>query len=108
MVLLQFICSKVSLPSPLFYGKALAFLLNVLGAERPGVAACYGNMAGVYYTKEGNVKALELYEKSLAIQLKVLGADHPDVASSYGNMASAYSYQGDKARRWSSARRLSR
>jgi tetratricopeptide (TPR) repeat protein len=80
--------------SIVFYEKALAILLNVLGAEHPNVAGCYGNMAALYYAQGDKVKGLELYGKCLAIQLKVLGAEHPDVANSYGGMASVYSDQG--------------
>ena len=61
---------------------------QTLGAQHPGVASSYNNLATVL-SDQGDLKqAKEHHERALAIRQQTLGPQHPDVATSYNNSVS--------------------
>ena len=74
-------------PDPVL-GRALRFLVDVLGEENPNTAAAYANLALNQMHQGKYAEAEKDYRKALEILRKTLGNEHPHTANSYNNLAS--------------------
>jgi tetratricopeptide (TPR) repeat protein len=69
------------------FERALAISEHTLGAEHPGTAASFNNLALLLKATNRLGEAEPLYRRALAINETSLGKDHPDVAAALYNLA---------------------
>jgi tetratricopeptide (TPR) repeat protein len=76
---------------------ALAFMMSVLPANHPDIAAAMINTAACYTALGRHAEALDLQEQALALLRRGLPSDHPGIAAAMNNTAACYTALGRHA-----------